>query len=106
VRQSHHVALLAAEGMAIDDRGRLVNQKAFWDFSEKCEHAYRAKVAATAPGAAGAGNLTLSPVPDDTAGATTFSQDLGIEDAETELDYIGEELDAALDTLHRQDHVA
>jgi hypothetical protein len=47
VRDASHVVTLRAEGVRIDDVGRLQGMEAFWDFSESCEQSYRDKVVAT-----------------------------------------------------------
>jgi hypothetical protein len=46
VREAAHIALLRAEGVEIDDLGRLNDVAAFWDFSHGCELAYRNNIAA------------------------------------------------------------
>jgi hypothetical protein len=59
VRDATQIGLLRAEGVAINNQGRVTNKDVLWDFSPQCEDRHRAKLAAAAaaaPGAAAAGS--------------------------------------------------
>jgi hypothetical protein len=61
VRDATQIGLLRAEGVAVNNQGRVTNKDVLWDFSPQCEDRHRAKLAAAAaaaaaPGAAAAGS--------------------------------------------------
>jgi hypothetical protein len=61
VRDATQIGLLRAEGVVVNNQGRVTNKDVLWDFSPQCEARHRAKLAAAAaaaaaPGAAAAGS--------------------------------------------------
>jgi hypothetical protein len=99
VRDEDHVELLRSEGVMTDSQGHLLSLDRFWDFSERCNHAYNDKVAAGADAppavveAAGSAVVPVSADSDDARHSSAHNDDKDADQEANARDHNGQSND-------------